>query len=382
MVPHLDPADAPLPRERAKQPYTRAEIAGYLALADAQPTTARAMRASALVCLGAGAGLIRSDLRSARGTDIACRSGGVVVQVHGRAPRAVPVLARYHERLLGAAAFAGENFLTGGDKPEPGNLTNPLTRSLADGSGLPPWTPPGCAPPGSLTSRSCSACPPSCTPLGSPAPSGSATSSSAWTRPAARSTGWRCSAAGPGEWPVGSAIPLARLEEITDTSHAAPAIEALLPAGVRRRQLRARTLLLGMQLALADRRPAYLTEVHAALTSLPEHDQKRLGVIEDWKDGPHQLTYRQVEHTSRLITKALAKAEPDGAPSRDLQQLSDQLAEASIPGPLKNASSSLAVDWTDAEAWSRPVPASSPGTGTGPEARWGHRNVNRTISQG
>jgi len=138
VVPHLDPADAPLPRERAKQPYTCAEIDGYLALADAQPTPGRRWRASALVCLGAGAGLIRSDLRNARGTDITCRSGGVVVQVHGRALRAVPVLARYQPRLLEAAAFAGENFLTGGDKPERGNITNPLTRSLAGGTGLPP----------------------------------------------------------------------------------------------------------------------------------------------------------------------------------------------------------------------------------------------------
>ncbi len=83
MVPHLDPADAPLPRERAKAPYTPAEISGYLALADAQPTAARRMRAAALVCLGAGAGLIRSDLRAVRGTDIACRSGGVIVTVRG-----------------------------------------------------------------------------------------------------------------------------------------------------------------------------------------------------------------------------------------------------------------------------------------------------------
>ena len=137
VVPHLDPADAPLPRERAKKPYTRAEIDGYLALADARPATARAMRASALVCLGAGGGLIRSDLRQARGTDVITRSGGVVVEVRGARPRAVPVLARYHERLLGAAAFAGESFLTGGDKPERGNITNPLTRSLAGGTGLP-----------------------------------------------------------------------------------------------------------------------------------------------------------------------------------------------------------------------------------------------------
>jgi integrase len=137
VVPHLDPADAPLPRERAKAPYTAREIAGYLALADAQPTTGRRARATALVCLGAGAGLIRSDLRNVRGTDVHARSGGIIVQVRSRAPRAVPVLACYHERLLEAAAFAGGNFLTGGTEPERGNITNPLTRSLAGGGGLP-----------------------------------------------------------------------------------------------------------------------------------------------------------------------------------------------------------------------------------------------------
>jgi hypothetical protein len=60
VVPHLDPADAPLPRQRARAPYSAAEIAGYLALALAQPTPGRRSRATALVCLGAGAGLIRS----------------------------------------------------------------------------------------------------------------------------------------------------------------------------------------------------------------------------------------------------------------------------------------------------------------------------------
>jgi hypothetical protein len=177
-------------------------------------------------------------------------------------------------------------------------------------------------------------------------------------------------------------IPLTAIEDIIDASGAAPMIEGLLPAAVRARQLTPRTLLIGMHLTLADGRPAHLTRVHAALTGLPEHDQERLGVTTAWKTGPHQLTYRQVEHTNRLITSALAKTEPDGAPSRNLQQLCDALLEASIPGAYKDASSSLAVDWTDAEAWSRPVPADSPGTGTDPEARWGHRNVNRKIQEG
>ncbi len=137
VVPHLDPADEALPRGRAKKPYTAGEIAGYFALAAAQPTPGRRSRASSLICLGAGAGLIRSDLRNARGTDVTARSGGALVEVRGARPRAVPVLARYHAPLLEAAAFAGQDFLTGGDKPERGNITNPLTRSLAGGGGLP-----------------------------------------------------------------------------------------------------------------------------------------------------------------------------------------------------------------------------------------------------
>ena len=139
VVPQLYPADLPLPRERAKAPYSPAEIAGYLALADAQPTPQRRMRASGLVCLGAGAGLIRADLRAVHGTDVTCRSGGVIAEVRGARPRAVPVLARYHDRLLAAAAFTGTGLICGGTDPGRRNITEfpPLTRSLAAGAGRP-----------------------------------------------------------------------------------------------------------------------------------------------------------------------------------------------------------------------------------------------------
>lgn len=88
-------------------------------------------------------------------------------------------------------------------------------------------------------------------------------------------------------------VPLAVIEDITGASAVAPLTGALLPAGVRPRQLTARTFLAGMMLALADGRPAHLTRVRAALTALPGADQRRLGVTADWKTGPHQLTYRQ-----------------------------------------------------------------------------------------
>jgi integrase len=136
-VPQLYPADLPLPRERAKAPYRPEEIGGFLALADAQRTAERRMRAAGLVCLGAGAGLIRGDLRDVRGGDVACRSGGVVVTVRGARPRAVPVLARYHARLLAAARFAGTGLICGGADPGRRNLTNPLVAALDGGTGLP-----------------------------------------------------------------------------------------------------------------------------------------------------------------------------------------------------------------------------------------------------
>ena len=137
VVPQLYPADLPLPRERAKKPYSPAEISGFLALADAQPTAERRMRAAGLICLGAGAGLIRGDLRDVRGTDVACRSGGVLVQVRGPRARTVPVLSRYQDRLLAAAAFAGSAPVCGGTETGRRNITTPLVRSLDGGGGLP-----------------------------------------------------------------------------------------------------------------------------------------------------------------------------------------------------------------------------------------------------
>ena len=137
VVPQLYPQDLPLPRERSKRPYSPAEIGGYLALADAQPTAGRRMRAAGLVCLGAGAGLIRGDLRDVRGGDVACRSGGVVVQTTGRRARVVPVLARYHAPLLAAARFAGNGLICGGADPGRRNITSPLITALDGGTGLP-----------------------------------------------------------------------------------------------------------------------------------------------------------------------------------------------------------------------------------------------------
>ena len=300
VVPQLYPADLPLPRERAKKPYSPAQIGGFLALADAQPTAERRMRAAGLVCLGAGAGLIRGDLRDVRGTDVTCRSGGVVVTVRGARPRAVPVLARYHARLLAAARFAGTALICGGADPGRRNITNPLITALDGGSGLPRLD----------TCRLRATWLADCAEL-----LGLATFMARGRDqllPAARRPGRRAGAGrrgrrGPAARGRPAMIPLAAFEEVIDASGVAPRIEAMLPVGVRARQLTVRTLLAGMCLAQADHRPAHLTRVHQALISLPEDEQRRLGVIADWTHGPHQLTYRQAEYTFGLVADALGQ---------------------------------------------------------------------------
>jgi len=184
------------------------------------------------------------------------------------------------------------------------------------------------------------------------------------------------------------------IEQIIDASGAPGRIEALLPAGVRPRQLTARTLLIGMTLTMLDGRDALLTGVLRSLLRLGEADQLRLGVIVDRQRGPHRLTYRQLEYTYRLIATSLAKNEPDGAPSETLSAVLDELLEASVTVLGQPGSNSYAVDWTDLETWARPPPkpAADPqpaATTTAdpqhppprerrsdPEAAWGHRNTN------
>ncbi|MGH9296155.1 MAG: hypothetical protein ACRD0B_12550 [Acidimicrobiales bacterium] len=130
------PLPVGLPRERAKRPYSPAEIAAYLHNAACQSTLARRMRANGLICLGAGAGLKGSELRGLRGSDVVFRSGGLVVLVRGRRERTVPVLPAYHERLVAAASYAGDGYVIGGENPERLNVTTRLVSSLSGGAHL------------------------------------------------------------------------------------------------------------------------------------------------------------------------------------------------------------------------------------------------------
>ncbi len=123
-------------RERVKAPYTDSEISAYLHLCDAQPTVARSSRAQALVCLGAGAGLIGTDLREMRGSDVVCRSGGVLVTVRGSCPRVVPVIKAFQDRLLSSCRFSGHDYLIGGLDPYRKNVTTRIVSSLSGGNDM------------------------------------------------------------------------------------------------------------------------------------------------------------------------------------------------------------------------------------------------------
>lgn len=190
---------------------------------------------------------------------------------------------------------------------------------------------------------------------------------------------------------------LAELEAVVDASGLSATAEARMPAGGRPRQLRVRTLVVGILAALADDRPAQLTRVHQALRSLPDADQARLGILVKGRAGPHRLTYRQVERTfgSLVATMdpspvpSLAGVEPAGRAERlaevragvDVQgaqarltRFCDALVEASVPERHKDASTSVAVDWSDHASWSRPASAGE--SAADADASWGHRNTN------
>jgi integrase len=81
--------------------------------------------------------VIAGELRHVRGSDIVERSGGVIVAVSGQRARSVPVSERYQQRLLQAAAFAGDRYVIGGRNPDRRNVTDTLSATLSTDSSLP-----------------------------------------------------------------------------------------------------------------------------------------------------------------------------------------------------------------------------------------------------
>ncbi len=177
------------------------------------------------------------------------------------------------------------------------------------------------------------------------------------------------------------------------------ALDALLPSGGRPRQLGAKTVLLGIMLALDAGRPAHVWAAWRALCALPVADQLSVGFAQSKDSKFHRATYRQLSDTfsvlcrgidptpvpsfrgvpdeERVLHLAAARTGVDTEAKRArLDGVSDALVEASVPAAHKSASSSLAVDWTDHETWSRARPLEDPQPSNDPDASFGHAKRN------
>lgn len=171
-----------------------------------------------------------------------------------------------------------------------------------------------------------------------------------------------------------------------------------MPTGGRRRQLSAKAVLLALLLAIDSQRRAHLVAGWEALCDLAIADQLRLGVHHH-DDVLLAPSYRQFAHTHQVMTRAIdpqpvpsfrGVAEDDRAAhlaavrsgfdaeaaGARLAAVLDALVEASVPEHYKGVSSSLAIDWTDHETWSRPRPKDDPQPANDPDASWGHAKRN------
>ena len=172
-----------------------------------------------------------------------------------------------------------------------------------------------------------------------------------------------------------------------------------MPDGGRHGRLSPKAVLLGLLCAIDRGRPAHLVAGWEALCDLEVADQLRLGITVTDKGGLQLPSYRQFSSTHQVMTRAI---DPSPVPSfkgvadKDrashlqrargsvdaeatvarLNHVLDALVEASVPGAYKHASSSLAIDWTDYETWSRPRPRDDPQPANDPDASWGHAKRN------
>ena len=169
-----------------------------------------------------------------------------------------------------------------------------------------------------------------------------------------------------------------------------------MPKAGRHRELSPKAVLMGMLTAIDEDRVAHLSAGHEALCDLEMSSQLRMGVT---NAGGRSATYRQFTNTHQVMIRAI---DPSPCPSfkgveekdrlshlesrrTDVDQVAtvlrletviDALIDASVPEMYRNASSSLAVDWTDHETWSRPRNRDDPQPANDPDASWGHAKRN------
>jgi hypothetical protein len=174
--------------------------------------------------------------------------------------------------------------------------------------------------------------------------------------------------------------------ELLSRSGVPEMLESWMPRSGRPRELSPREILFAMLVAIDEDRVAHLAAGHEALF---DSDPSRY----------KSVTYRQFTNTHQVMIRAI---DPSPCPSFKgvaddnrrahlqshrlkvdqlqaalrLETVTDALIDASVPAEYKYASSSLAIDWTDHETWSRPRPKDDPEPSNDPDASWGHAKRN------
>ncbi len=95
----VKPATTPLPAADPASPYTGRDLSALRSWADGQHTASRIRSAKILLALGAGAGLRTEDIVRLSVSDVQVDNFGVLINVRGRRPRSVPVLAEWEEAI-------------------------------------------------------------------------------------------------------------------------------------------------------------------------------------------------------------------------------------------------------------------------------------------
>jgi hypothetical protein len=192
---------------------------------------------------------------------------------------------------------------------------------------------------------------------------------------------------------------LAAFEAVVDRSGVAALLDDQRPHGGREAQLSAKAVLVALMLGIDRQKSAHLTGAHGALADLSVSDRIRIGAHCSTTGVLGDPTYRQVSSTHDVLVKIF---DPTPVPSfrgvekKDRRahldtrrrgidveallsarnEIIDRLVEASVPGAYKQMSSSLAIDWTDHETWSRPKAKDDPCPPYDPDATWGHAKRN------
>ncbi len=127
-----------LPGDHPSEPYDANGIAALRSWASGQGTPRRRRDASVLLSTGIGAGLKVEDLFPMRRRDIAQIDGYVILNVAGRHPRQVPLLAEWEDLLLETvSSLSPDAFIfSEGRRPEGARSKNSVNAFLNAASGV------------------------------------------------------------------------------------------------------------------------------------------------------------------------------------------------------------------------------------------------------